>query len=249
MKFYITCTCCHEEKRHDFGSGKKAEQNFEYWNGRGDWVCDDCLRTQKEAAYEAKVSAEREDKLARGWKEITVHYSVYKNEYENLVTENGEKVVKGEYHADTKEIDLLVPPTDEEETEEEIAEEVTEEAPKSAHWNSIEVNECFVGKTHGNATLIRVPSRSDYEGYSFWHPTKCVKQMPMGDYRLSYTDDWNFHLTANGGALEANLNAEEFEEAIDARDWWKYEEPSRYYQPIKLDAVETDAIEELIDND
>lgn len=104
MKFYITCKECGEEVKVDLGGGKQAERKYEWI--KDDYVCDSC----KAKAREAAKKAEQEDKLENGgYKQITVHYSEYKNNYQGFYNNKGQKVEAGEYHADDKTIDLLVP--------------------------------------------------------------------------------------------------------------------------------------------
>lgn len=216
------------------------------------------------------------------WSQITVPYSVYKKKYAGAVNVKGERVRKGEYHDDTKEIDLEIPsgrllvlsnsekdllkrnhPLPINETRQEFeskkaallakfAEPEEEEEPEEKiEWKSLEINSCFAGRKHGKSRMFYCPESSDYAGYVFWHPIKCIKKDEWGEtYYIRYNDDWKFRLTANGGALEENLTAEEFEKAISASDWSQYEKLSEHHVPLKLEAIENpEAIEELIDND
>lgn len=103
MKYNITCCECGEEHSVFCGTGKAAEK--QYNRIKDSWTCEAC----QDKWFAEKTKRENEDKLANGWKEITVHYSVYKNEIEGAVNVRGEKAIKLEYHPETKSIDLIVP--------------------------------------------------------------------------------------------------------------------------------------------
>lgn len=270
MKFEVTCCECGHTVYHNFGTGKQAERNYEY--RKDSFVCDDCREKAREAKYAAKKAADEAEKLAAGWKQINVHYSVYKNEYQNKRNAAGEMVKKGEYHAEDKTIDLLVPadllrPEDQDIADEPAEEPSTEEttaplacenteksapAKKSANgWHGFSVNSCFIvarSKKTG-AVKVRMPERSEYAGYSFWHPAKCFNEYPC-DNRLRYSDNWTFKLSANGGELKKELSAAELLAATDnGLDFASYEKASETHTPLPLKAVECAALEELVDND
>lgn len=294
MKYDITCCECHEVHRVNCGSGKAAER--EYNRIKDNWTCPSCMDKFK-AEQTRKETA---DKLANGWKEISVHYGVYKREIEGAVNVRGERVIKGEYHADTKMIDLIVPEgkllqldsleldllkrdecypfseTEEEfqakkaallarfeEKEPEVVEEDIAEAadddyePEAAEdfeekieWECLYVNECYVEKMTEKGVLLRMPNKSDYAGYKFWHPRKCFKQSSFsGEYEMLFKDDWKFTLKANGGALVVELEGSSLNDALPGTGFERYEEKDEVHTPLPMKAVEVEVIEELIDND
>lgn len=303
MKYWIECCDCHEEIKVNCGSGKASEKKYNAI--KDDFVCDDC-RAKRQAEKEAQAQAE---KLANGYTLVTMFYGDYKNDYEGKMNAKGEKVQKGEYHADDKTIDVLVPAgklayvSDDElallnrdfvnflagETEEELAEkkaaimarfeeeaefehlergqrdaendadnlvfEATEEkktlkeTKKTSKWHNLDINDCHVGYHAEKSVKISMPSRSDYPGYEFWHPRSLVKEFMDTTTVLSFPATWTFKLTANGGALAVELTADEFLAACSSRDWIRVDRQSELHTPIALEAVEAEAIEELIDND
>lgn len=122
------------------------------------------------------------------------------------------------------------------------------ETNRSNKWHRLDFDGCYIIKRFAKSVLIRMPSRTDYDGYTFFHPSSLLKEYMDGTKLLSFPDTWTFKLKANGGAITAELSAAEFIEAAD--DYFgRYERRSSTHVPAKLEPVETEALEELIDND
>lgn len=62
-------------------------------------------------------------------------------------------------------------------------------------WKQIEINKQNVVYDTGSSTLIKMPNKSKYAGYKFWHPSKLIRS-GSNDYArtLSYTDEFVFKL-------------------------------------------------------
>lgn len=91
-------------------------------------------------------------------------------------------------------------------------------------WKNIEINIQNIETDTGKATLIKMPNKSKYAGYKFWHPSKLVRYGSNSYARsLGYTDDFKFKLFKNGNGKynkfdkisEIEISVEEFEEAFD----------------------------------
>lgn len=85
-----------------------------------------------------------------------------------------------------------------------------------ATWKNINVNDNLIEKSTGKAVLIKMPKKSKYAGYTFWHPAKCVHEgRHSAAVSLGYTTDWKFSLKKTGKNFnvldEAELTAEELE--------------------------------------
>lgn len=67
-------------------------------------------------------------------------------------------------------------------------------------WHKIIFNKNNIETETGSATLIKLPSKSDYPDYKFWHPSKLVREH---NHRtdlssFSFTDNFEFSIFKNG---------------------------------------------------
>ena len=91
-------------------------------------------------------------------------------------------------------------------------------------WKNIEINIQNIEIDTGNAVLIKMPNKSKYAGYKFWHPSKLVRYGSNSYARsIGYTDEFTFKLFKNGNGKynkfnvidEIEIDVEEFEDAFD----------------------------------
>ncbi len=91
-------------------------------------------------------------------------------------------------------------------------------------WKNIEINLQNIEFETEKATLIKMPNKSEYAGYKFWHPSKLIRYGSHSYARsLSYTNDFTFKLFKNGKGKhnkfdivdKIEIGADEFEEAFD----------------------------------
>jgi len=117
-------------------------------------------------------------------------------------------------------------------------------------WHRLEINECYLGRKHGKAYLVRMPSNSEYEGYIFWHPASLVRRYNDGTTKISFPDTWKFRLQANGGVLSFEIPASEFLAACPKEEWGKDDIRGELYTPLPMEPIENPVPdEELVDND
>ena len=90
-------------------------------------------------------------------------------------------------------------------------------------WKNIEINIQNIEIDTGNAVLIKIPNKSKYASYKFWHPSKLVRYGSNSYARsIGYTDEFTFKLFKNGKhnkfeVIDENeIDVEEFEEALRA---------------------------------
>ena len=91
-------------------------------------------------------------------------------------------------------------------------------------WKNIEINIQNIEHDTGKATLIKMPNKSRYAGYKFWHPSKLIRS-GSNSYaaRLGYTDEFTFKLKKYGNGKynsneiidEIEIDAETFEEVFE----------------------------------
>jgi hypothetical protein len=94
-------------------------------------------------------------------------------------------------------------------------------------WKNIEINIQNIEIKTDKAVLFKCPHKSDYDGYTFWHPLKLVRD-GSNSYAVSvgYTNDFEFTLRKYGGGKhnsrevisEKKIGAEEFEKMLKTMD-------------------------------
>ena len=89
-------------------------------------------------------------------------------------------------------------------------------------WNNIEINIQNIEIDTGNAVLIKMPNKSKYAGYKFWHPSKLIRYgLNSNSVSIGYTNEFVFKLFKNGKHNkfevidEIEIDVEEFEEAFN----------------------------------
>ena len=110
-------------------------------------------------------------------------------------------------------------------------------------WKNIDINLQNIETDTGKAALIKMPNKSKYAEYKFWHPSKLVRYGSNSYARsLGYTDNFKFKLFKNGNGKynkfdvidEIEINVEEFEEAFDCmRDCTRAKENGESYLIVK----------------
>lgn len=87
-------------------------------------------------------------------------------------------------------------------------------------WKGININSNLVEKETERAVLFKMPKNSEYKGWQFWHPKKCVHEgKHSAALNLGYTADWDFKLTKQWKdgthKEEKKISVDEFENAFD----------------------------------
>ena len=129
-------------------------------------------------------------------------------------------------------------------------------------WKNININKNLIKTDTGRAVLIALPHNSKYDGYSFWHPSKLVRNgKHSAAVSIGYTDDFTFNLKKYGKGRynssdvidELQLSAGDMEavfgvvgENINAP---VYKNPYETRKPAELTPEAVTADESLIDDE
>ena len=96
-----------------------------------------------------------------------------------------------------------------------------------SNWKSINVNANMIKARTDHSVLIAMPHSSRFDGFSFWHPSKLVRDGRHGAaISISYIDGFTFHLRKYGKGkwnsraviAEMDIGSEDLEEAFAVVD-------------------------------
>lgn len=67
-------------------------------------------------------------------------------------------------------------------------------------WERIQIESSLIETSTDSSVLINMPSKSEYKGFSFWHPAKCCRSIGKSAYllQISFTKDFKFTLKKYG---------------------------------------------------
>lgn len=86
-------------------------------------------------------------------------------------------------------------------------------------WERIKFNAQNIETETERATLIKMPKKSKYKGWVFWHPSKLVRDEGGNSYHksFSFSNNWEFKVFKkykNGKGPEQIISIEDIKEAF-----------------------------------
>ena len=124
-------------------------------------------------------------------------------------------------------------------------------------WKRIKLYPNQIRTTTQTAALIKMPPRSGFAGWVFWHPIKCIHEHDGQMTEMVYTEDFVFRLKRYGNQPYNKFTVQEQREitALDLEDAFRlngdvyFDYEPELYKPPRIDPEGTVADEELIDDE
>ena len=125
-------------------------------------------------------------------------------------------------------------------------------------WKKIIINANLIKAATERAILIAMPHNSDYDGYSFWHPSKLCREGNGETVSISFTNEFVFLLKKYGSGKynkweildEIPLSGEDMESVFaELNEHFIPPEEPLVYTPEHREPEHATADESLIDND
>lgn len=112
-------------------------------------------------------------------------------------------------------------------------------------WHKLKFNTQQIEYETDKAVLIKMPMKSRFKGWAFWHPSKLVRDAGGNGYfaTFSYTDDWQFKLVRVNRNNKATMlaDSEDMEIAFEAQQpdtrdsYLEVEEPQKINDEVEVE--------------
>ena len=127
-------------------------------------------------------------------------------------------------------------------------------------WHNVNFNKQHIEAVTDKAVLIKMPNKSIYKGYAFWHPSKLAREgRNKGAIQVSFNDEWTFTLKKYGQGKwnksqvidEKKIDAEEMIDEIEPMDKGivkpkvKFIDNWETHKPKEIEAKEVEILDEL----
>lgn len=114
-------------------------------------------------------------------------------------------------------------------------------------WHKVYFNSQNIEHETAKATLIKMPNKSEYAGYKFWHPTKLVREEGGKGYHMSFSFTEEFQFTIRKYGQNRQVTAEKiigWDEMLEAFE--QVNEQICGYEETYLEVAEPDKVDKTV---
>ena len=114
-------------------------------------------------------------------------------------------------------------------------------------WHKVYFNSQNIEHDTAKAVLIKMPNKSEYAGYKFWHPTKLVREEGGKGYHMSFSFTEEFEFTIRKYGQNRQVTAEKiigWDEMLEAFE--QVNEQICGHEETYLEVAEPDKVDKTV---
>ena len=114
-------------------------------------------------------------------------------------------------------------------------------------WHKVYFNSQNIEHDTAKAVLIKMPNKSEYAGYKFWHPTKLVREEGGKGYHMSFSFTEEFQFTIRKYGKNRQVTAEKiigWDEMLEAFE--QVNEQICGHEETYLEVAEPDKVDKTV---
>ena len=114
-------------------------------------------------------------------------------------------------------------------------------------WHKVYFNSQNIEHDTAKAVLIKMPNKSEYAGYKFWHPTKLVREEGGKGYHMSFSFTEEFQFTIRKYGQNRQVTAEKiigWDEMLEAFE--QVNEQICGHEEAYLEVAEPDKVDRTV---
>ena len=114
-------------------------------------------------------------------------------------------------------------------------------------WHKIYFNSQNIEHDTAKAVLIKMPNKSEYAGYKFWHPTRLVREEGGKGYHMSFSFTEEFQFTIRKYGQNRQVTAEKiigWDEMLEAFE--QVNEQICGHEETYLEVAEPDKVDKTV---
>ena len=114
-------------------------------------------------------------------------------------------------------------------------------------WHKVYFNSQNIEHDTAKAVLIKMPNKSEYAGYKFWHPTKLVREEGGKGYHMSFSFTEEFQFTIRKCGQNRKVTAEKiigWDEMLEAFE--QVNEQICGHEEAYLEVAEPDKVDRTV---